>query len=463
MTTARSTQIAPAGQRPRIAEVRGDARHEADRVVAAAERTMALNCFIGFDAERLRDAATHCTSGARPLGGVAIAVKDNIDVAGWPTSAGTPALRGSIATRTAPAVQRLLDAGAFVAGKTNLHELAFGITSRNAAFGFVANPRDAARSAGGSSGGSAAAVAAGVVAAALGTDTGGSMRVPAAFCGVVGFRPSSGRYPMTGVVPLAASRDVIGPMATCVADVALLDAILSGDDTPARAPDRSLRLGVPRGFLTDELDEPVDAHWRATLRTLAGAGATLFEVDPAGLLELIDATTSVVTRRDLRRDFPGQILARAAGLSAAQFVASIASPDVRAIFEFMLSDTAVPDEADCRRVEVELLPRMRALIADLFAAQRLDAWIFPTVPVPPFPLDADREIHINGRPAPLFMTGVRNLQQASLIGMPSISIPMPVAPDALPCGLCIEALPGQDRPLLGIAAWLEAALAGGSG
>lgn len=460
MTDPRSTLIPPAGQRPHIADVRGDARREAARVIDAVRATTGLNAFIGFDADRLREAARADGPRTGALAGVAIAIKDNIDVAGWPTSAGTPALRNTIATGTAPAVQRLVDAGALVAGKTNLHELAFGITSRNAAFGFVANPHDPSRSAGGSSGGSAAAVGAGVVAAALGTDTGGSMRVPAAFCGIVGFRPSHGRYPPAGVVPLAASRDVIGPMANNVADVALLDAIICGDDSPLQLPDRPLVLGVPHGFLTDELDVAVDVPWRTALRTLAAAGARLVDVEVSGLLELIDATSPVVTRRDLRRDFPAHILARTAGLNATQFVASIASPDVRAVFEFMLGDVAVPGAADCRHVEQVLLPRMRALIATTFAAHGLDAWLFPTVPVPPFPLEADREVLLNGTPRPLFQTGVRNLQHASLAGMPSLSLPMPVAAAALPCGLCVEALPGRDRPLLGVAAWVEAVLAG---
>lgn len=448
-----------------IASARGDALTQAQRLPGQVAACDSLHCFISFHEAQIRDAAQAAQRRGPDavLAGVPIAVKDNIEVAGWPTTAGTPSLLGAAAMTTAPTVQRLLDAGAFVAGKANMHELAFGVTSRNAAFGFVGNPLDPCRSAGGSSGGSAAAVASGIVPAALGTDTGGSVRIPAAFCGLVGFRPSTGRYPGAGVVPLAASRDVIGPIVNRVADAALLDAIVTGAEMTPIPASRPLTLGVPRGFLTDDLDPLVERAWHRTLERLRSAGMRLVEVETPGLWDLVEATSALVTRYELRRDLPRLILPRTAGLSAAEFVASITSPDVRGLFAMVLDDAGAPGEADYRYAVDVLLPRMRRLIGGAFASGQLDAWIFPTVPIPAFPLEADREVELDGTPRPLFMTTVRNLQQASLVGMPSLSLPMPHAAGELPCGLCVEGLPGQDRLLLASAAAIEAALDGAGG
>jgi indoleacetamide hydrolase len=155
-----------------------------------------------------------------PLDHLSLAVKDNINTADLPTSAGTPALRGARPDEDAPVLAKLRKAGAIVIGKTNMHELALGTTNRNASFGTVANPRAAGRSAGGSSGGSAAAVADGTAHIALGTDTGGSVRIPASYCGIVGFRPSIGRWGNEGCVPLSPTRDTIGILANTVTDVA---------------------------------------------------------------------------------------------------------------------------------------------------------------------------------------------------------------------------------------------------
>jgi len=181
-----------------------------------------------------------------------------------------------------------------------------------------------------------------------------------------------------------------------------------------------------------------------------------------GLWDLIDATSPLITRYELRRDLAACMLTRAGGMSAAGFVASIASPDVRALFEMTLHSQGAPSAEDYRRAVQVQLPQMRRLLADVFATHRLDAWIFPTVPVPPFSLEADREVMLNGSARPLFMTTVRNMQQASLAGMPSVSMPMPMprAADALPCGLCAESLPGSDRRLLAVAASIELALSG---
>lgn len=388
------------------------------------------------------------------LAGRLLVVKDNIDVAGWPTRAASPALSAEPVTTTAPAVQRLLNAGVRVLGKANMHELAFGITSRNAAFGSVGNPRIPGASAGGSSGGCAAAVAAGMAPMALGTDTGGSVRIPAAMCGVVGFRPTTGRYSPAGVVPLAASRDTIGPMAASVRTIRALDRVLADPDRCQGYQARPA-LGIPRGFLTEDLDPQVRLAWDRALTRIADAGWSLVEVPTDGLIELIDATSPLITAHELRRDFNGALLSRSQAKSVSAFIELVASPDVRGLFETILHPEAPPTNAAYARANREQLPAMASLLEGIFSAGEIDAWIFPTMPLAPFSIELEEHIPHNGRQVPLFRTAVRNLQQASLVGMPSISLPIP---GQVPVGLCIECLPGRDSLLLDIAERIETLL-----
>ena len=235
-----------------------------------------LNAFISLEAERLRAAARAADKrrqrGERlgPLHGVPLALKDNIDTADFPTTGGTPALAAHRPKRNAPIVQRLLDAGAIVLGKTNLQELAYGPTNNNAAFGPARNPYDPTRIPGGSSGGSAAAVAARLAPAALGTDTGGSIRVPAALCGITSMRPTTLRWSQAGIVPLSHTRDTAGPMARHVADCVLLDGVVTGgptEITPASL--KGLRLGLPRGYFWEDLDAELAAILEAAAGTTA--------------------------------------------------------------------------------------------------------------------------------------------------------------------------------------------------
>src|SRR5947208_16749917 len=216
--------------------------------LARAEANRDLNAFITLDRAAAlaaaRPAEAELLLGARrkdALHGVPLVVKDNTHVAGLPNSAGTPGLRDFVPTEHAPTVRSLVNAGAVILGKTNMHELAFGISGYNEAF-FTAppigtrNPYDRTRIAGGSSSGTGAAIGARLAPGGLGSDTGGSVRIPAALSGGAGLRPTIGRYSQDGVTPIAHSRDTVGPMAQTVADVALLDAVMTGGAVPA--PDR---------------------------------------------------------------------------------------------------------------------------------------------------------------------------------------------------------------------------------
>src|ERR1019366_1494860 len=191
----------------------------------------------------------------KPLHGLPVLLKANIGTTSAPTSAGTPALRDHRPPADAAVAAKLFSAGAILLGKTNMHELAYGITSNNAAFGAVHNPYNPALISGGSSGGNAASLAARMCAAGIGTDTGGSVRIPSALCGTVGLRATVGRYPAQGIVPLAHTRDTAGPMARSVADLVLLDSVITGENAAlSPAALKGVRLGVPRSYFYKDMD-----------------------------------------------------------------------------------------------------------------------------------------------------------------------------------------------------------------
>ena len=244
----------------RIRKRQVSAKEYAQELIKKCKGQRELNAFIHFEPDQVlqqaRDADRKQDSDhiLGPLHGIPIAVKDNFDIAGYCTTAGTPGLKDHRVTRTAPVVQALIEAGALILGKTNMHEMAFGPTSNNVTFGAVRNPVDRNRIAGGSSGGTAAAIASQMTPLGIGTDTAGSVRVPAALCGLVGLRPTMNSYSRTGIVPLSKTRDTAGPMARNVVDLALLHGVMSGRNAsivPANL--EGLRVGVrgDHSFFTD--------------------------------------------------------------------------------------------------------------------------------------------------------------------------------------------------------------------
>ncbi|HEY3159642.1 MAG TPA: amidase [Vicinamibacterales bacterium] len=252
-----------------------------------AERNATLNAFIvvfGDEArEQAREADREIAAGRQrgPLHGVPISLKDLFDVCGAPTTAASRVRRHHVAGADAPSVAALRDAGAIIIGKTNLHEFAFGTTNEDSAFGPARHPLDLNRSPGGSSGGSAASVADGMCFASMGTDTGGSIRIPSAVCGLVGLKPTFGELPTGGVVPLSTTLDHIGPICRSVDDAAMLYDVLLGDGArPAGTPidPRALRLGVPRSYFLSLLDPQVAFVFESACERLREAGATLEDV-----------------------------------------------------------------------------------------------------------------------------------------------------------------------------------------
>ena len=260
-----------------------------------------------------------------PLHGVPISLKDLIDEAGIVTTAASHVLDDRIAPADAPVVTRLREAGAVIVGRTNLHEFAFGTTSEDSAFGPVRHPRDGAFSAGGSSGGAAAAVLTGMGLGAIGTDTGGSVRIPSACCGLVGLKPSAGDVPSEGVIPLSWSLDCVGPIARTVADARLLFHVLAGrpTSTPTTRPVAGLRVLGLGGYFAAPLQPEVATAFAAGMARLVSAGATIHAADIEETASIVSTYVNIVlpeaaswhaTTMDERPErYTPPVLARAAG------------------------------------------------------------------------------------------------------------------------------------------------------
>jgi aspartyl-tRNA(Asn)/glutamyl-tRNA(Gln) amidotransferase subunit A len=252
-----------------------------------AERDRSINAFITvLDDEARVDAraADREIAAGRyrgPLHGVPISLKDLIDLRGTPTSAASRVRRGHMAARDSVVAARLRAAGAVFVGKTNLHEFALGTTNEDSAYGPVHHPLDHSRSPGGSSGGSAASILAEMCYASIGSDTGGSIRIPSAACGLVGLKPAFGELPLDGVVPLSRTLDHIGPLCRSVEDAALLHQALAGVSSPppiATTDVRGLRLGIPRAYFFALLDPEIASRFDDACKRLRTAGATLEDV-----------------------------------------------------------------------------------------------------------------------------------------------------------------------------------------
>ena len=431
----------------------GAARREAllgDCRAAMAEHAQlnAIQSQINKD-EALRAAA----QAQGKLAGIPFVAKDNINTTALPTSGGTPALRANTPASNAPALDRLLAEGGVLVGKAAMHELAFGITSNNAAMGAVKNPHDPGRIPGGSSGGTAAAIAAGIVPFGLGTDTGGSCRIPAALCGVVGFRPSTGRYSAEGVIPISHTRDTIGPLANSVADIALLDSILAGsNNTVQKLQPTSIKLGVDSSVLSQNLEPEVETCFNATLERLRQAGVSVVSVDLNAIWQHNSAFSFPVVLYEVMRDLPAYLAQHAPAVSFEQLIAGIKSPDVLGIINSQLGDQAMPQVAYAAALS-EHLPKMRAIYAQALAG--LGAIVFPTTPLRATRIGDDETVMLNGESVPTFPTFIRNTDLGSNLGVPGISLPAAVAPGALPIGIELDGQRGQDERLLALALTLE--------
>jgi len=436
----------------------------ADEMLQRCASGRRLNTLIAQDADFVlaaaREADQKRASGAAlgPLHGVPVLIKDNIDVLGYATTAGTPGLAGIHPPANAPVVQRLLDAGAIVAGKSNLHELAVGGTSQNDHFGYVLNPWRADVVAGGSSGGSAVAVAARLVPAALGTDTNGSVRGPCAMNGIAGLRPSFGRYPYGGTFPGTPTRDSVGGMTPDIADLALLDAVIAGEpvDEPRAVSLRGLRLGRPGGEYHRVLDRRTERVMEEAVRMLRDAGAEIVAVDLPGMHALATRVAWPLSAYEVVALTPKLLAGRKPAITIEEIVAAIASSAVRERFNPPASDLPKLERAWREALDVHR-PRLQAMLAAYFADNRLDALIFPTTPFPALAVPHDvADVMINGEPVKLgFGYLIHNTVYQSASGIPSLTVPAGLTTDGLPVGISFDGPLGSDRRLLAIGAAFE--------
>lgn len=434
----------------------------AEAVADRIEATKELNAVQSFErAQLLRDAARAAEARragrAGHLAGLPYGAKDNLNSTSYPTSGGTRALLNHVPKIAAGAVRRLGTEGAILAAKLGMHELAFGPTSDNAVTGPVRNPHDPALIAGGSSGGSGAAVAAGIFPVALGTDTGGSCRIPASLCGTVGFRPTTGRYPGDGAVPISRTRDTVGTFARNVDDIAMFDRVLTGDETPLAQVDlRDVTIGIPQDRYFEDLDPHVETHVGAQIGRLRGAGARLVEVSFPGIWEPNEAFSFPVVLYEVTRGLRAYLAEHAPTVTFEELEAAIGSPDVAGAFASQRGPGAI-DDGQYRRAIDEHHRRCVEIYAGTFARHGLDAIVFPTTPIPARPVGQNETVELNGRQVPTFPTYIRNTDLTSNVGVPGISLPCPVG-EGLPVGLELDGIRDLDRRLLAIAHAVEAVM-----
>lgn len=430
----------------------------ASALLRRCEDERALNAFITLDPERVREAARQRDlerrSSARvgPLFGLPIPVKDSVNTRDYPTTAGTPALRHFQPAEDAPVVKALRSAGAIVLGKTNLHELSWGWTSNNHAFGAVHNPYDPTRIPGGSSGGTAAAIAAHMAPLGIAEDTEGSIRVPAALCGVVGFRPTTGRYPSEGVAPISALFDQVGPHARTVSDIVLFDSVLTSDWSAVQpTPLQGVRLGIVRDYWYRDLDPEIERLTERSLERLKRAGAQLVETELPGLAALIKLTTSPVQTHDVGVTLPRYLARYHAGVSLEQLVAQ-SSEDIRDSFRNDVlpgGRNVVPESVYTAAVDTHL-PALRALYRDYFRRTQVAAIIFPPTLVPALPIGAEGEVQVGAHTVGFATALARNIGPGSTAGVPGLVLPTGLTASGLPTALELDAPAGSDRALLAL-------------
>jgi aspartyl-tRNA(Asn)/glutamyl-tRNA(Gln) amidotransferase subunit A len=441
--------------------------------IAAQDQTLAA--FLHVDAAAARDRADvlDAQPGPRaPLHGLTVAVKDNIAVAGQPLTAGSRMLAGYLPPRDATVVARLLAAGAIVIGKTNMDEFGMGSSTELSGFQATRNPLDPTRVPGGSSGGSAAAVAAGMAWAALGTDTGGSIRQPAAFCGLAGLKPTYGRVSRSGVVAYASSLDQVGPLGKTVRDVARLYAVIAGHDpqdatsadvavtSPTWRTDLAgMRVGVAREHLAaaDGLDNQIHERIEQALDQLRERGATIVPVSLPHMRHGVAAYYLVATAEASAN------LSRYDGLRYGQRTAH--PPTLDALYTHSRSDALGKEvqrrillgtfalSAGFQDAFYQKASRVRRKIAEDFqqAWQSCDLLLSPTSPVPPWPLG-----QMTADPLAMYLMDAFTVGP-SLAGLPALSVPVGRDAHGLPIGAQLIGQPFAEATILAVGDVLQRA------
>jgi aspartyl-tRNA(Asn)/glutamyl-tRNA(Gln) amidotransferase subunit A len=416
----------------------------------------ASNAFLSVTVDRARERARQADAELAngrdrgPLHGIPIALKDIMHMRGIPTTGGSKLNAGLVPESDATVVERLESAGAVIVGKTNLHEFAYGITSANPHFGAVRNPWDAERSPGGSSGGSGAAVAAGLIYGALGTDTGGSIRIPAAFCGVVGLKPTYGRVSRHGVLPLAWSLDHVGPLARSVRDAALMFNAIAGfdprDETSSRHPTvdfvpdedcsiRGLRIGFPENFYFEHLDSSVESAVRGAIARAASLGAVIRPIRVPDMdalntigrmVQIAEASAALEPYMDRRESIGADVVAL---LDQGRLIAAT-------------------DYIQAQRLRRQFQRDFERLWTEV------DCLIAPTTPMTA-PRIGETSVRLGGSDHEVRLAATRLVRGVNVLGIPALSLPCGLSGSGMPIGLQIIGAAMQEALILRVGAALE--------
>ncbi|MCD6680359.1 MAG: amidase [Burkholderiaceae bacterium] len=406
-----------------------------------AVRHAALNAIAWVDWPAAFDEARALDDEARagrlrgPLHGVPVSIKDLYAVRGMPTRAGTRAPLPPLGAVEATAVARLRAAGALVFAKTNMHEIALGCSGENEWTGDVCNPFDPARQSGGSSSGSGVAVAAGIGLASIGSDTGGSVRIPAAFCSVVGFKPTAGAIPLDGALPLSFTCDHAGPLARSVADCALLYEVMAQRRVAHGAVARRPRLHIPAAWLRGRLAPQVRERFERSVGQLRAIGAEIGEADVAQLNDSWASYTPIV-RAEAAWVHRAALDAGGVGFSSLVLPALQAARRILAV-----------EYVEAMRTRAAISAALDAALADC------DAWILPTSTVLP-PPRGQNDVQVEGGTTTVREAVLGQTLPFSLCGVPALSVPLGLV-DGLPVGLQVVARRDGDATLLALARWIE--------
>ncbi len=416
-----------------------------EQTLANIKAQEALHCFITVTEEQAREHAKKLDEefaagkDRGPFHGIPIAYKDLFYTRGVRTTAGSLVFRNFVPEHNATVVDLLSAAGAVSAGKTNQHELAYGITSRNPHYGAVLNPLDTNRIAGGSSGGSAAAIAAGLLPMALGTDTGGSIRIPASYCGITGLKPTYGRVSRYGVLPLSYSCDHVGPLGLTVEDCALAMNVIAGVDAldfnlSPLSNLKGVRVGLPANFFFDQVEEDVANAVKRSAGELQRLGADLIDVPIPDLHE------ANVAARVMQ-------LSEVAAVYVNQTDASQFGEDVWSLIE---------QGRMIKAHEYVNAQRVRTLFRRAFDGlwKDIDILLCPTTPITAPRVD-ETDVRIAGKKENTRMASTRLVRSLNFLGEPALSMPCGTGVSGLPIGLQLVSAPFTEPSLLRMARTLE--------
>ncbi|MBC2869440.1 amidase family protein [Streptomyces mexicanus] len=436
----------------------------ASALLRRARKHADLNSFITIDESAVLTAAqeadkARAAGAVAPLLGVPIGIKDSYATAGVRTTLGVSNLKNFVPKHGADVVVALQDAGGIVFGKNNLVEMSFGLTGHNSTYGQVKNPYSHAHVPGGSSSGSGAAVAARIVPASTGGDTVGSIRVPASLCGVVGYKPTNGRWPGGGVAPVSHTLDTTGILARSVEDCALLDQIVTRNTTAPTSQRSDLRgvrfAHAPRQYM-NVIDPETAAHFTAALERLRDAGADVVEVDLGD--DFMDTANRLTWNFFFRemREAVTQFVARNNFPVTFDEIYSDIKPQLKAIW----SQVVVPggpgylsDEGYESALATER-PQLQRRLGQVFTHHAADALLLPTTPCPAPLIEHVSSLTIAGHQVDERFLAYNTIP-ASGAGLPGISIPIGLSTNGLPIGLEIDAAHGEDIALFDLAGRVE--------